>query len=437
MSPEEELELPPWTKYSRYGLFPSKLVLHLLLLVLVTFQAVSVNVLFAPYSRSMWSSAVSIFFPPNYQSQQSSLTSPYQYYIFTQNQTVNDGNRLFEAYFSMPYTSVNQLDIYNESLPSSLLQQPPSVKVTKTDGSSETFYVPKLQSLGNSWPLGSNMSVVSSPASLRDFFRSMYSLDFSFPLISYGNSANLNVQTDVCYKWQINFLYDLSSTGQILVTATSDMVGVCQPMNTVSWLYISSFAIAVLSTMYQVLILKASARRILILHSIRMSVAQEGQQISTENHNCNQESAENKIDASSFLNAQHPMHVSANSSIDAALDLDTDEAEERLDSSSLIVPGNTTILSRGYTDTGVPVYDNSYSLNSRPQSLSAHELTLAAQSLRAAFDSLSFGAVLGLLPVWFFVLTAGNIATILYSSQIVLFRCEMRLHFARLCEFLT
>ena len=349
----------------------------------------------------------------------------------------------------MPQTSVNHLDVYNESLQSSylpsLLLRPPSVKVTKTDGSSETFYVATLASLGNSWPLGSNMSVVSSPTSLRDFFRSMYSLDFSFPLLSYGNNANLNVQTDACYKWNINFLYDLSSTGQILVTATSDMVGVCQPMHTVSWLYVGSFAIAILSVMYQILIFKASARRILILHSIRMSVAQ-GQQ---ENHDCNHESArrllaENKNDVSYFLNAQHPMHMSANSSVDAALDFDAEaEAEERLDSNCSTFPGNTTTLSHKCTDTGElsisstnsngPGNGNSYSLNPRPQSVSAHELTLAAQSLQAAFDSLSIGTVLGLLPVWFFVLTAGNIATILYSSQIVLFRWETTFRFERLC----
>lgn len=64
MTPEEELELPPWEKFSRYGLFPYKMCLHFLLIALVTSLVVIVNISYASYSRAVWLSAANILFPP-------------------------------------------------------------------------------------------------------------------------------------------------------------------------------------------------------------------------------------------------------------------------------------------------------------------------------------------------------------------------------------
>lgn len=271
MSPEDELELPPWTKYSRYGEFPFKLMLHMLLLVTITFQAFSINIFFAPYSRAMWAAMVEIYFPPNYQSLQSDLTSSYQYYIFTQAQTVEDGNHLFAAYFSMPSVSVNEILVYTNASSTHGLAAP-SVTLTSTNGATTTYSVPSLAEVNTSWPLGVAGSTASDPTALRQFFRSMQSLSFSFPLLSYGSNDNLKADTAVCYQWSLSFLYDLSSTGQILVTGTADMIGRCDTLQTSTLLYICALLVAALSACYQLLIVKASARRLVILHDIQENV---------------------------------------------------------------------------------------------------------------------------------------------------------------------
>ena len=63
MRPDEELELPPWTKFRKYGIFPTKLVLHLTLVILVTVQAFVLNEGFSTYSRAMNDAVVDIFYP--------------------------------------------------------------------------------------------------------------------------------------------------------------------------------------------------------------------------------------------------------------------------------------------------------------------------------------------------------------------------------------
>jgi hypothetical protein len=97
----EELELPPWEKFRRYGLFPYKMCLHLSLTAIITSLVIIINISFASYSRSIWLSAVNILYPPDYTNFQSDLLTPYQYYIYTQNQTITDGNRLISQYFNV------------------------------------------------------------------------------------------------------------------------------------------------------------------------------------------------------------------------------------------------------------------------------------------------------------------------------------------------
>ena len=64
MKAEEELTLPPWEKFLKYGLFPFKLTLHLILVGLVTSSVLIVNISFSGYSRAIWMSAVNILYPP-------------------------------------------------------------------------------------------------------------------------------------------------------------------------------------------------------------------------------------------------------------------------------------------------------------------------------------------------------------------------------------
>jgi hypothetical protein len=513
MTPADELELPPWTKFSLYGMFPWKLVLHVLLLLVVTFQAFAVNILFAPYSRAMWSSVVQIYFPANYQSLRSSLTSPYQYLQFTKEQTIADGNLLFQSYFTMPDVSVNLVEVY--SVGNSSVTSPPTVKLTRVDGSSQTYTVPSLAASSTEWPLGLNTSTVQSQSALRGFFREMSSLLFQFPIVSYGNNDNINTQTNVCYSWTLSFLYDLSSTGQILVTSTSDMVGRCDPLLTSSSLYVCSFVVAMLAAAYQLLILRASARRLIILHSISRSVAQ-AQSLASQGHR--EFSISDSASASVAAAAAHgcgsnvdERRVGASRRQLASFDGDDGEAEDSEgegaggDSEGLLRPpqrrqqralaeltgsrgsrGNYHLVpcggpvegrpspssssssplnvAGGGQGRGVSGYDNSVTsplaanahLGEHPNRLplpssSSHsssssspaypreaqqqqtpptleqleDMDVAVRALRQALDSLSLSEVVSILNVWFFISTAGNIAALIYSCQVVFFRDDI------------
>ena len=101
MKAEEELTLPPWEKFIKFGLFPFKLTIHIALLAIVTTLVLLVNIAFSGYSRAVWSSAVHILFPPDYTSFQVDTSTPYQYAIYTQNQTIRDVNYLIDQYFQV------------------------------------------------------------------------------------------------------------------------------------------------------------------------------------------------------------------------------------------------------------------------------------------------------------------------------------------------
>jgi hypothetical protein len=60
----EELELPPWEKFRKYGLFPYKMVLHIFIVILITILVLTTNISYASYSRAVWLSAANILFPP-------------------------------------------------------------------------------------------------------------------------------------------------------------------------------------------------------------------------------------------------------------------------------------------------------------------------------------------------------------------------------------
>lgn len=123
MELSEELELPPWEKFRLYGKFPWKLCLHFGLVALVTALVITTNLSYAAYSRSVWLTIANVLYPPSkwnlrprdaiftfslvphlfpdYVRFQSDLSSPFQYYIYTQNQTTYDANRLFFKYFTV------------------------------------------------------------------------------------------------------------------------------------------------------------------------------------------------------------------------------------------------------------------------------------------------------------------------------------------------
>ncbi len=162
----EELELPPWEKFKKYGIFPTKLCIHVSITVMLTTIALIENDTFATYSRSVWSSSANIFFPDDYLDLQSDLSTPYQYYIFTQNRTIVDSNKLFDTYFELPDISVSTLDIY-PCLDSHCDIAEPYVLINTVHGSHKYFIQ---NATDNSWPLAYGNY---DPDSLQSFFHEL------------------------------------------------------------------------------------------------------------------------------------------------------------------------------------------------------------------------------------------------------------------------
>lgn len=164
MKHTEELELPPWEKFNKYGIFPTKLVIHILLLIILTVEAILSNADFSNYSRSVSNSIDNLFLPPDYTDYQTSLCSDKQYYCFTQQQTIDDSNRLISSYYSLPINAVSKFQIYTplqDSVPA------PYVEVTTTSGI-------KSYDLSNGtdseWPLSLNSPILQNQADLTQFF---------------------------------------------------------------------------------------------------------------------------------------------------------------------------------------------------------------------------------------------------------------------------
>lgn len=49
-------------------------------------------------------------------------------------------------------------------------------------------------------------------------------MKFYFDVRSFGYSEGLEFDKEMCYRWQLNFIYDLQSAGQILVTSSTDVI---------------------------------------------------------------------------------------------------------------------------------------------------------------------------------------------------------------------
>ena len=77
------------------------MVTHLLLVALVTFQAVDITKDYSNYSRSVGRNWVNLFFPEDYQDFQTIYDSWSQYRIFTQEDVVNDAQRLVDVYYQV------------------------------------------------------------------------------------------------------------------------------------------------------------------------------------------------------------------------------------------------------------------------------------------------------------------------------------------------
>lgn len=259
MNLQEELELPPWEKYIRYGYFPYKLVLHVSIVAVVTALVVITNLTFAGYSRSIWASTVNILFPQDYTDYQSDLNSPYQYYIYTQNQTIADANRLLGAYFDLPQLSVNDITIYdgNNSIAN------PEIVVWLASGT--TTYAVTSPDDTSGFPLTAGAVTPEQ----RQFFNDLRRMDFRFFFESQGQGRGRRL----CFRWELLVSYDLlgAGSGQLLVTGRPFARSQCdgnEPYRQSATVYGLCAALLALGLCYQLLLLKAVGRQMVILNAM-------------------------------------------------------------------------------------------------------------------------------------------------------------------------
>lgn len=97
-------------------------------------------------------------------------------------------------------------------------------------------------------------------------------MTFNFYLQSYGNSDDYSYEKNLCFTWKWKFLYDFHSNGQILVTGQAQVLNRCQKIPSNSVIYGFSVIIFILSIWYQILLLKAVTRQLIILYNIKTSL---------------------------------------------------------------------------------------------------------------------------------------------------------------------
>jgi hypothetical protein len=164
MKHTEELELPPWEKFNKYGIFPTKLVVHILLISILTVEAILSNADFSNYSRSISNSIDNLFLPPDYTDFQSGLCSDKQYYCFTQQQTIDDSNRLISSYYTLTEQAVSKFQIYT---PNQSSVKAPFVEITTPSGM-KTYDLSN--GTNSKWPLSLDSPTLQNQDDLTQFF---------------------------------------------------------------------------------------------------------------------------------------------------------------------------------------------------------------------------------------------------------------------------
>eukprot|EP01039_Chlorochromonas_danica_P011155 gene11155-12434_t len=384
MNAQEELELPPWEKFRRYGYFPFKLVLHVSLVALVTALVFITNITFAPYSRAMWTSTVSLLFPSDYTDYQSDLNSPFQYNIYSQNQTIADSNRLVQTYFLLPELSLNDLVVYANA---STDDYAPTVTIHSLDSQPAVYpLTPSSSSSSGSWPLDYRDL---DQLDRRAFFSSLRFMDFSFALSSRGYSSAAPLDHHLCFLWRLRVRYDMTSAAQIVVTAQPYPSQRCGDRS--EGLRALGIVIFLLAAAFQLLLLKAVGRQLVILHALHKQKTLKGQEDRVE-----EEARENE-----------------------------DRIRRALrDSITPPPPPPITTTTREREEAKEETERSESGAEERQSEMRKPSLALLGEEvllLRAAVQALSWRDALRIVNLWFLVSSVGNFFALVVAARISFF----------------
>lgn len=263
MTTRERLFLKPWEKTTRFGRFPGKLVLDLLLTVLVTSQIVISNVQSAASYRAAHRNWLYLFFPEDYD-----FSDPTTY-LYTPNASIDAIERAVTNYYHVNNVS---LDTF-QYVPHSTTASPVPLAVTKYRAGGPKFWAGDVEFNSalesHVWLLSpDNLGPVDpsrySHSDIVSFFSSVQTMTAYYALQSY----QLGPLYRNCLVWNISVEYDFSNRGEFEVSLHDHVIGDCGGAD--KW-YINALSATVLAlcVFHQVLLLRSIYRHLTLVLQLR------------------------------------------------------------------------------------------------------------------------------------------------------------------------
>jgi hypothetical protein len=224
--------LSSWEKFTRYGRFPLKLVLHVSLVALTTWQVVRYNERDAGYVRAATRNFMYYFFPAEFD------FSSRHYYLYTVDEVVSSVNRSVQQYDAITRTSVDQLSHPSGTCafasparspeqcamgllevsryarpPRELFDHPGDLSDIDDDLVHEQFWI-------NASSLG---ALEGAYPQVADYLQSVVEMRATYLLVAHGPRASGRG----CLVWQVSLAYNFAQRGQMDLSLDSFIVGDC------------------------------------------------------------------------------------------------------------------------------------------------------------------------------------------------------------------
>jgi len=221
--------LSSWAKWRQYGRFPCKFMLHILLLIVMTWQVVQFNVRDAAYIRAANRNWFYYFFPDNYDFKESNM------YLYSVDDTVLSVKRANENYKKIVRSSVDQL-VHPEGeicvhkqhcKDAQLVVKRYSNPLSSLFGSAPLASFSDTTTISKYWINEHDLGPLDidrrSYNNVSGFIESVVWMKLQFYLVSIGPARSGRA----CLLWLIELEYDFRERGQLQLGLSSDIVQNC------------------------------------------------------------------------------------------------------------------------------------------------------------------------------------------------------------------
>jgi hypothetical protein len=281
-------------------------------------------------------------------------------------------------------------------------------------------------------------------------------MNFYFFANSKGNYDSIDNRPEniLCYEWEFRFTYDLGTAGQILVTADATVTRRCFKVPTNTYLYISSAIVSILAILYQLLLIKAVLREIIILNYIRdearqalKEIASVGQRGSDRRSDTEEDEAVSAPASSHPASVDHTMAIESSSRASSSAAsasyasagvhkrsrdrrYDLMENKHLLNTSVITINDGSTENDEDGDEVGDMIRLSQDRLNShasersrtqswwiRERRNSIVEMEQELADIRQSIKALSWSDRLSVFNLWFFLASVGNATVLGYSLR--------------------